>query len=132
MVLDARPKAALLLFVAHFQPEFDKLDAGIDNVVLDAGADLEKALVLRLGAKAHHVFYARPVIPAAIEDDDLTRRREVLHVALQINLVFSRSDGVGRATTRKTRGLTRSVIALIAPPFPAASRPSKTTMMRSP
>ena len=30
--------------------------------------------------------------------------------------------------TRKTRGLTRSVIALIMPPFPAASRPSKTIM----
>jgi hypothetical protein len=37
-----------------------------------------------------------------------------------------------RATMRKTRGLTRSVIALIVPPFPAASRPSKTTMMRTP
>ncbi len=42
--------------------------------------------------------------------------------------VFSRSDGAGKATRRKIRGLTRSVIALIVPPFPAASRPSKTMM----
>ena len=39
---------------------------------------------------------------------------------------FSRSVGAGRAMTRKTRGLTRSVIALIVPPLPAPSRPSKT------
>src|SRR5262245_41908597 len=37
---------------------------------------------------------------------------------------FSRSVGAGRATTRKTRGLTRSVIALIVPPLPAPSLPS--------
>src|SRR4030095_9206343 len=46
--------------------------------------------------------------------------------------LFSRSDGAGSATTRKIRGLTRSVIALIVPPFPAASRPSKMTMTRRP
>src|SRR5262245_46912808 len=45
---------------------------------------------------------------------------------------FSRSDGAGSAITRNTRGLTRSVIALIVPPFPAASRPSKTTTTRRP
>src|SRR5271166_2239364 len=85
-VLNARLKATLLLLVADFQPEFDELDAGCDNVFLDAGADLKKALVLLFGAKAHHVFDASTVIPTAIEDHDLTRRREVLHVALQIDL----------------------------------------------
>src|SRR5262245_20600754 len=45
---------------------------------------------------------------------------------------FSRSDGAGRATTRNTRGLTRSVMALIVPPLPAASRPSNTTTTRRP
>src|SRR5215467_12777925 len=37
---------------------------------------------------------------------------------------FSRSVGAGSATTRKMRGLTRSVMALIVPPLPAPSRPS--------
>src|SRR5271165_903334 len=87
-VLDARLKASLLLLVADFQPEFDELDAGIDDVFLDTGADLEKALVLLIGAKAHHVFNARAVIPTAIEDHNLPRRREVLRVALQIDLCF--------------------------------------------
>ena len=39
---------------------------------------------------------------------------------------LSRSVGAGSATTRNTRGLTRSVIRLIVPPLPAVSRPSKT------
>src|SRR6516162_7634883 len=46
--------------------------------------------------------------------------------------VFWWSDGVGSATSRKTRGLTRSVIALMVPPLPAASRPSNTTITRRP
>ena len=45
---------------------------------------------------------------------------------------FSRSVGAGRATTRNTRGLTRSVIRLIVPPFPAVSRPSNTTQILAP
>ena len=32
---------------------------------------------------------------------------------------FSRSDGAGSATSRKTRGLTRSVRARMVPPLPA-------------
>src|SRR6516225_9666816 len=48
------------------------------------------------------------------------------------NCPFSRSDGAGNATTRNTRGLTRSVMALIVPPLPAASRPSKITTTRRP
>src|SRR6267143_2363403 len=46
--------------------------------------------------------------------------------------VFSRSVGAGRATTRKTRGLTRSVMALMVPPLPAPSRPSKTMQILKP
>ena len=45
---------------------------------------------------------------------------------------FSRSVGVGSATTRNTRGLTRSTIRLIVPPLPAVSRPSNTTQIFAP
>jgi len=41
--------------------------------------------------------------------------------------VFSRSVGIPKATTRQKRGFRRSVMVLITPPFPAASRPSKIT-----
>src|SRR5215470_8374941 len=45
---------------------------------------------------------------------------------------FSRSVGAVSATTRNTRGLTRSVIALMVPPLPAVSRPSKTMQTFAP
>ena len=45
---------------------------------------------------------------------------------------FSRSVGAGSATTRNTRGLTRSVMRLIVPPLPAVSRPSNTTQTLAP
>src|SRR5690348_1077747 len=45
---------------------------------------------------------------------------------------FSRSVGAGSATTRNTRGLTRSVIRLIVPPLPAVSRPSNTMQIFAP
>jgi hypothetical protein len=44
----------------------------------------------------------------------------------------SRPVGAGRATTRNTHGLTRSVIALMVPPFPAVSLPSNTTQTFAP
>src|SRR5215204_929068 len=46
--------------------------------------------------------------------------------------VRSRSVGAARATTRQIRGLRLSVILLIVPPLPAASRPSKITTTLSP
>ena len=55
----------------------------------------------------------------------------MLDIALKVELAFSRSVGEGKATTRKIRGLTRSVMALMVPPFPAPSRPSKTMHFQS-
>ena len=45
---------------------------------------------------------------------------------------FSRSVGAGSATTRNTRGLVRSVMRLMMPPLPAASRPSNRTQIFAP
>ena len=45
---------------------------------------------------------------------------------------LSRSVGAARATTRNTRGLTRSTIRLIVPPLPAVSRPSNTMQTLAP
>ena len=105
----------------------------VDDELLDLGAQLQKALVLLVRAEAHHVFDARAVVPAPIEDDRPRPRRESAACsAACTSAIFSRSEGAGRATTLKTRGLSRSVIARIVPPFPAPSRPSKMTMTRRP
>jgi hypothetical protein len=46
--------------------------------------------LLRLlgSAEAHHPFDPGAVVPAAVEDDDLARRRKVADVALQVHLAF--------------------------------------------
>ena len=59
-----------------------------DDVFLELRAQIQEAPVLLLRAEAHDVFHARAVVPAAVEDDDLARRRKVLQVALHVDLRF--------------------------------------------
>src|SRR6185295_19934103 len=57
-----------------------------DHVALELRTELEEALVLLLGAEAHHVLDAGAVVPAAIEDDDLAAGWKLLDVALHEDL----------------------------------------------
>ena len=77
-----------------------------------------------IGAEPHDVLHTGPVVVAPVEDDDLAGRREMRHVALQVHLGFLpvRGRRQGRNAEDARAWLTRSVIALIAPPLPAASR----------
>jgi hypothetical protein len=68
---------------------------------------------------------AGTVVPAAVEDHDLPSRGQMWNVALGVHLRLPSLGWCGSATTRKMRGLTGSVIALIEPPLPAPVRPSK-------
>ena len=97
-----------------------------------SGTVLQKASVLFFRTKPHDVFDPRAVVPTAVENDDLAGRREVRHVPLHVHLGLFAIRRRGNATTRNTRGLTRSVMARIVPPFPAPSRPSNRTIIRSP
>ena len=49
-----------------------------------------------LGAEAHHVLDAGAVVPAAVEDHDLARGREVLDVALHVHLRLLAVRGRGQ------------------------------------
>ena len=66
-------------------------------IQLELGANLEEVAMLLRRAEAHDVLDAGPVVPAAVEDDDLTRRREVSDIALQIQLTLL---AVGRRRQR--------------------------------
>jgi hypothetical protein len=46
----------------------------------------KKTLVLLLRAEAHHRLHDRAVVPAAIEEDDLARTRQLAHVAFEVPL----------------------------------------------
>jgi hypothetical protein len=105
---------------------FRRIDPVVDDRFLDPGNHLQKLLGLALGAEPHHPLNAGPIVPAAVKDDDLARRWQMRNVALGVHLRFFALGGRRQPTTRKMRGLTRSVIASIVPPLPAPSRPSKT------
>src|SRR6185295_12083659 len=79
---------AFLLLVADLQPHLDQDGPAIDEKLLDFRTQLQKALVLVFGAETHDVLDARAVVPAAIEDDDLTRCREPTHIALHVRLAL--------------------------------------------
>src|SRR5438270_2800811 len=77
---------SLLLLVAHREPVLDEVDAVFDQHALEARTLPQEELVLLLGAEAHDMFDARPVVPAAVEQHDLSPRREVGDVALEVPL----------------------------------------------
>jgi hypothetical protein len=61
-------------------------NAALHDVIFQFGTQFEETRVLLLRAKAHHVFDAKSVIPTAVENHHLARRREVRHVTLHIHL----------------------------------------------
>jgi hypothetical protein len=50
--------------------------------------------VLVVGAEAHHALDAGAVVPGAVEQHDLARRRQVLHVALEVPLAALELGGL--------------------------------------
>ena len=45
-----------------------------------------KSLVLLVGAEAHYSLDPGPIVPRAVEEDDLARRWKLRHVALDVDL----------------------------------------------
>src|SRR4029077_12860955 len=99
-IVDPRFKTALLFLVAYFQPILDELDAAVYDVFFDLRAKFEEMVVLFFGAEAHDIFHAGAVVPTAVEDDDLARRRKMLHVTLDVHLrlLAFRRSGQSRDT----------------------------------
>ena len=86
----------------------------------------QEVLGLIRSAETHHPLHARMVVPAAVEEDHLAGRGEMLQVTLDVQLGLLAFSGNGSAATRKTRGLTCAVVRLMVPPLPAVSRPANT------
>ena len=63
-----------------------QMDARVDHRLLDGGHLFQETLGLFGRAEAHDPLDTGPVVPAAVEDDDLTGSREVGEVALDVHL----------------------------------------------
>src|SRR5713101_8942033 len=87
-VLNPRLEAAVLLLLANLQPILDEGDAAVHEIFLDGWADLQESVVFLLRTETHDVFDARSVVPATVENHDLTGSGEMRHVALYVHLAL--------------------------------------------
>src|SRR5699024_2339497 len=79
-------RALDLLLVRHREPVLAQHDAVLDQQALEDRGLVQEAAVLLRRAEAHDALNAGAVVPGAVEDDDLARGRQLLHVALEVPL----------------------------------------------
>jgi hypothetical protein len=103
-ILDAHVKTELLLLVGDRKPVFDEDDPRADQHAFKFGDGAEELLHLLLRAEAHDAFHARAIVPAAVEQHDLTCGRQMADIALEIPLrlfaAIGRGQGGHAADTR--------------------------------
>ena len=88
-ILDPGLETAPLLVLAYVEKILQQDDAAVRPISRsNGGRELQEPLVLLVAAEAHHPLDARPIVPGAIEQDDLAGGREMSHVALDIHLAL--------------------------------------------
>ncbi len=85
-VVDALLQAAGLFVAADVQPQLDQDDARLGQHPLEMRGVVQEALMLLGRAEAHDRLDSGPIVPGAVEDHDLARRRQMGGVALEIPL----------------------------------------------
>src|SRR6516162_8367032 len=101
----------LLLLVIHRKPVLYEDDARANQHFFEEGARSQELLIFLLCAKAHDALNAGAVVPAPVEQNDLTGRGQFRHISLEIPLPalpLGRSGG----RRRGTRGVQRICNAL--------------------
>ena len=88
-VVDPGLEPAPLLLLADVEKVFAQEDAvADDHLLLDHGNHLHEPFVLLVCAEAHYSLDPGPIVPRAVEEDDLARRRELRDVALDVDLAL--------------------------------------------
>src|SRR4029079_7757354 len=85
-VVDALLESARRLAGAYFQPILEQDDAGMHHQSLEHRHYFQESICLLVGAETHHPLDTRPVVPATVEDNDLSRSRQVRKIALYVHL----------------------------------------------
>ena len=84
--LKALRQAAALFGERYGEPILDKKDAGARNHGLEIRHGLEKLLIFDVRTEAHNPLNACPVVPAAVEENDLAACGEMRDISLKIPL----------------------------------------------
>src|SRR5262249_61004495 len=81
-------EAALLFRRADLKPILEEDNTGVDHGLLDVRGNGEKAFGFIFGAKAHNALDSGAIVPAAVEDHDLSAGRQMGQIALNVHLGF--------------------------------------------
>src|SRR5580704_14523164 len=76
----------LLLLVIHRKPVLYEDDARANQHFFEEGARSQELLIFILSAEAHDMLNAGAVVPAPVEQNDLTGRGQLGHIPLEIPL----------------------------------------------
>src|SRR5262249_44881096 len=66
----------------------DQLDPAVNDVLFNLWAQVEETVVLLRRAEPHDMLDANAVVPTAVKNDDLTSRREMWYIALDVHLAL--------------------------------------------
>src|SRR6516225_3773674 len=83
-IIPSVSEALLLLLFADVQVVLHNLNSGTDQHVFQWQHFFQETLIFTGRAETHHSFDARPVVPTAIEQDQLLRRRQIRDIALKV------------------------------------------------
>src|SRR6516165_4711341 len=76
----------LLLLIIHRKPILYEDDARTNQHFFEEGARSQELLIFLLSAEAHDALNACSVVPAPVEQKDLTGRGQFRHISLEIPL----------------------------------------------
>jgi len=83
-IVPALVEPLLLLVPVNVEIIFEQTDPGIDQHPLEYRRVFEEGPDLRLGTEAHDPFDAGPVVPGAVEQNELGGGRKMLDIALEM------------------------------------------------
>src|SRR3954462_15302502 len=96
-VVDPGLKPAPLLVLANIEKILSQNNVVIDDhLPLDYRNHFQEFFILIVVAESHHSLDPRPIIPRAVEENDLACRRELRHVTLEIYLRLLAVRGCGQ------------------------------------
>ncbi len=85
-IVDALAEAPLLFIFADIQKVFEQDDAALDHCRLKTRCEFKEPFGLFLRTEAHHALDTRPIIPGSVENHDFASSRELLDIALHVDL----------------------------------------------
>ena len=81
-------EASFLFLVAHRKPILDQDNTRPDQHAFEFRAGMKELFVFGIGAKTHHSFDTRTIVPTSVKQDHLSGSRKERNITLEVPLRF--------------------------------------------